>query len=505
MTKRSRTASSPICPPTSNSKNVKRPKKVAKRINAFKDSVSLDKIPIVQLTDTNVNKAIISSAQAKINELEKSILTLKTEPANLHNKFNQISPLLALCDIKTITNSNPTITNDTLHKSETFIELISNEVTERITRQKQKIIYDIPDPISIENIHHLICSYGNHDMSAIQIRRLQKKSVKNTCTTLITFTTKKEADIFQQREHLLKSLPNFGCIRISNNLSPTQRRVIRRKLTKVVPSPVLQPFEGESNTNLTDTPPTNNRVDSPIKPTAPTPTKLNGITQTIRSSNPIDLDATTPNPTGKLQTNRGTPNPKPTRSLTKNKIIQVSPRPDSSNTVIEMSVNKDTELKNSDPKSYSFSSPRLNPLAKTNSSPSNPLRSTQPNTSTSCFKSTTPFNENLSAETWVNFPLRQTRPTRIRVDTPNHYTCWQANTSHLDRSNSETNRPISLLGDKPSEDVIPHIPYNISPARENFLLAMEKSHPLLHLAYLSLLHHITTPIPANTHPIPFLA
>ena len=434
MTKRSRIASSPICPPTSNSKNVKRPKKVAKRINAFKDSVSLDKIPIVQLTDINVNKVIISSAQAKINELEKNILTLKTELANLHNKFNQISPLLALCDLESITNSHPTITNDTLDKSETFIELISNEVTERITRQKQKIIYNIPDSISLENIHQVICSYGNHDMSAIQIRRLRKKSVKNTCPTLITFTTKKEADTFQQREHLLKSLPNFRRIRIANNLSSTQRRVIRRKLAKVVPSPVLQPFEGESNTNLIDTSPTNNRVDSPIKPTAPTPTILNGITQTLRSSNPIDLDATTPNRTAKLQTNRGTPKRKPTRRPTKNNIIQVSPQPDHSHKVIEMSVNKDTESKKSDPKSYSFSSPRSNPPSKTNSSPSNPLPATQPNTSTSCPKSTTSFNENLSAETWVNFPLRPTRPTGITVNTPNHYTSWQPHTSDLDRS-----------------------------------------------------------------------
>ena len=149
MTKRSRTASSPISPPTSNSKNVKRPKKVAKRINAFKDSVSLDKIPIVQLTDINVNKAIISSAQAKINELEKSILTLKTELTNLHNKFNQISPLLALCDHETITNSNPTITNDTLDKSETFIELISNEVNEtnyKTENKRSSITFPTPSP-----------------------------------------------------------------------------------------------------------------------------------------------------------------------------------------------------------------------------------------------------------------------------------------------------------------------------------------------------------------------
>ena len=209
-------------------------------------------------------------------------------------------------------------------------------------------------------------------MSAIQIRRLREKSVKNTCPTLITFTTKKEANTFQQREHLLKSFPNFRRIRIANNLSPTQRRVIRRKLAKVVPNPVLQPFEGESNTNLIDTSPTNNRVDSPVKPTASTSTKLNGITQTLRSSNPIDLDATTPNCTAKLQTNRGTPKRKPTRRPTKNNIIQVSPQLDHSHKVIEMSVNKDTESNKSDPKSYSFSPPKFNPLPKQIALPQTP-------------------------------------------------------------------------------------------------------------------------------------
>lgn len=199
----------------------------AQPINTTADtsSLALKKCSVV-LSD------LPTDALARVQLLEDQVTKLKNELASLNKTVAILAPLSSLMDPHD--SGNPTA----LKAAGNLLSTIASEISERIKRSCNVIIFNVPDRLSLDTVKHLILSICGLPVDACSCKRLMKRSIKRSCPIIFTFRSPELAKCCLLKKHEVRLGLNFGPILIKPDETPIQRASdLQKKAQKMRTSP----------------------------------------------------------------------------------------------------------------------------------------------------------------------------------------------------------------------------------------------------------------------------
>lgn len=189
--------------------------------------------------DTEYNSKIDNILFA-VNDIKKLISKHESLFSELNNKLDEVSNQLVDLGTRTaVLENRVTILENrvsTISKSTNSDETVISEVIDRQARSRNIIIFNLPEPIGInENDTSLIKSLLDDitpDIVPVTLSRLGQKSIKPRPIKVILH---EPSDVFiiLKNKHKLRTSPTYGSIRITPDRTTMQRNQIRDIIGKL--------------------------------------------------------------------------------------------------------------------------------------------------------------------------------------------------------------------------------------------------------------------------------
>ena len=221
-----------------------RPKLLAKRLKLdYKHKIRSNKNKKMASCKSFLNAKTTTASNVSSNVVIQNNLRLAlNEITQLKEKINNLETSLAkLSYLAMLNDPSVDINPNEMKKTDTLINVIAHEVTERLNRAKHMILLNIPDNINTKVITCEIQRVLNIKDPSISCHRLRRKSFRFPCPVIPKFSSASDADNIYRNQGLLKLHPLFKNVIIrSDNTKRQCKSLFENDITPIAAMQVVQ-------------------------------------------------------------------------------------------------------------------------------------------------------------------------------------------------------------------------------------------------------------------------
>ena len=166
-----------------------------------------------------------------ITEIYNTVFRHDKLIVELHKQIEELAKKVEIMSETSISNTSGKIQNEesSLLTNNVLVDFISNEVSDRLERAYNVIVFNVPDNLSLNYVKSSILKSCNLTQEQCVCIRLRKKKIKFSCPIMFKFVSPISARKMLSCQDSIEANNTLKKIFIRPDLSPNQRRVYKMK------------------------------------------------------------------------------------------------------------------------------------------------------------------------------------------------------------------------------------------------------------------------------------